>query len=296
MQPLNIKKNVLANINSFEFDRRKPFGKALKILTSPIRILPDFLIIGGQRCGSTFFYNCLKQHPAIKTTLRRKEIHFFDNNFHKGFMWYKSYFPSLPSKLFNKYILSQNIITGEASPYYLLHPLVPGRVKSKIPNVKLIILLRNPVNRAYSHYNHEVRRGLEKLTFLKAIDREREIIEREKNKLIENEYYYSHIFRNYSYLTRGIYVNQIKNWMECFPRNQFLILKSEELFKNPQESLDVAFRFLDLPQYRKIEFKRANQGKYSKLNPKIRDDLIEYFKPYNQQLYKYLERNFNWNG
>jgi hypothetical protein len=294
MKPSTIKNTILTNISSFELDRRKPLGKAFKILTGPIRILPDFLIIGGQRCGTTFFYNCLKQHPDIKTTLRRKEIHFFDNNFHKGLIWYKSYFPTITSKYFNKHFLSQKVITGEASPYYILHPLVPGRVKSIIPNVKLILLLRNPVNRAYSHYNHEVRRGFEKLSFIKAIEREREIVNKEMNKLLENEYYYSHIFRNYSYLTRGIYVNQIKKWMEYFPENQFLIIKSEDLFKNPENTLNDAFKFLDLPQYHKIEFKRPNQGKYSKLETKIVEELTEYFKPYNQQLYEYLGIDFNW--
>ncbi|MFW9820739.1 MAG: sulfotransferase domain-containing protein, partial [Candidatus Thorarchaeota archaeon] len=275
-------------------DRRKPVGKIIKMLTGPIRILPDFLIIGGQRCGTTFYYNCLKQHPNIKTSLRRKEIHFFDNNFHRGLLWYKSYFPTLSSKYFYKYILSHNIITGEASPYYILHPLVPSRVKSIIPNVKIIILLRNPVSRAYSHYNHEVRRGIEKLSFENAIKREKENIDKELKKIMENEHYYSYVFRNYSYITRGIYISQIKNWMEVFPKDQFLIIKSEDLFENPRDVMRKSFKFLNLRNYENITFKKANQGIYSKLDSDIKSQLNEYFRPYNQQLYDYLGVNFNW--
>jgi len=294
MSPSTVGKSLISNLSLFELDRRKPIGKVIKVLTSPFRILPDFLIIGGQRCGSTFFYNCLKQHPNIKTTLRRKEIHFFDNNFHKGIFWYKSYFPTIPSKYFNKYLFNQEVITGEASPYYLLHPLVPSRVHSIIPNAKLIILLRNPIDRAYSHYNQQYRKSTETHSFRKAIDLEKERIEGEIKKILNDEFHYSHLLRNYSYLTRGIYINLIKNWREYFPKNQFLIIKSEELFKNPKNILAKTFKFLDLPNYENITFKRANQGKYPKMDSRIRIELTEYFRPYNQQLYDYLGINFNW--
>ena len=171
---------------------------------------------------------------------------------------------------------------------------MPSRVKSIIPNVKIIILLRNPVNRAYSHYNHEVRRGIEKLSFEKAIKREQEKMDNEIKKILEQKYYYSSIFRNYSYITRGIYINQIKKWIELFPKSQFLIIKSEELFENPKVILKKTFDFLDLAPYENIAFKRSNQGNYKKLDTKIKIELKEYFKPYNEQLYDYLGMNFNW--
>jgi len=293
--PLSLKsKDLVSYLFSFELDRRKPVGKIIKTLSSPFRILPEFLIIGGQRCGSTYFYNCLKQHPNIKTTLRRKEIHFFDNNFNKGILWYKSYFPTVPSKYANKYLLKNKIITGEASPYYLLHPLVPSRVHSLIPNVKLIILVRNPVDRAYSHYKQQIQRGNETLSFREAIDQEKERLEGEINKIISNELQYSSVLRNYSYLTRGVYINQIRNWTLYFSKDQFLIIKSEDFFKNPQKILNKTFKFLNLPSFDNVIFKKPRQQKYQKMDTGIRFELLEFFKLYNYQLYDYLGVKFDW--
>src|SRR2546423_13513556 len=122
-------------------------------LTHKIRIIPDFLIIGGQKCGTTSLYYYLIEHPNIAPAVR-KQMHFFDNRFKKGFGWYKSNFPTIFSKWYKTFLHKQKFVSGEATPYYLFHPLAASRVHQFLPDVKLIVLLRNPVNRAYSHYNH----------------------------------------------------------------------------------------------------------------------------------------------
>src|SRR5579885_2674785 len=135
-----------------------------RTITSSIRLLPDFIIIGTQRGGTTSLYAYLGQHPQIAPAVI-KEVHFFDNNYERGVGWYRTQFPFLIEKSIAKNIGQQNFITGEASPYYLFHPHVPERAAKVVPGAKLIVLLRNPIDRAYSHYYHEVELGHEKLSF-----------------------------------------------------------------------------------------------------------------------------------
>jgi len=132
-------------------------------------MLPDFIIIGVQRGGTTSLYKYMTKHPKIIPALK-KEIHFFDNKFGKGLSWYESQFMQNPFFcLLKRKRKSEDTITGEASPYYIYHPHVPKRISKILPNVKLIAILRNPIERAFSHYNHEVRLGAEKLSFEDAL-------------------------------------------------------------------------------------------------------------------------------
>ena len=133
--------------------------------------MPDFLIIGTQRGGTTSLYNYLLARPQIAAATR-KEVHFFDNNFHRGIPWYRAHFPSLIQGDMAETIRGQRFITGEASPYYLFHPHAPARAALVVPKAKLIVLLRNPVDRAYSHYCRMVKKGRETLSFEDALAQE----------------------------------------------------------------------------------------------------------------------------
>jgi len=271
-------------------------NKALKpyqAMTCRFRVLPHFIVIGAQKCGTTSMYKYLIKHPSIISAYRN-EVHYFDQNFKKGICWYRSNFPSsLYMKYFQK--ISKNIhITGEASPYYIFHPLVPKRVFDLLPKIKLIALLRNPVDRAYSHYNHEMRKGRETLTFKDAIDKETERLSGESRKMLRNKNYYSYNHHRYSYLARGIYINQLKVWMDFFPKEQILIIKSEDLFNKTQEIMNQVTDFLNLPQRKMSDNKKYNVFKYQKMDPKVRIRLSNYFRPHNQRLYKYLDRDFGW--
>ncbi len=140
--------------------------------TAGLRLLPDYLIIGAQRAGTTSLHRYLIQHPGVRTTLRTKGVHFFDTGYGRGMSWYASRFPTRLTAWYVARRHGVELRTGEASPYYLFHPHVPGRVAEHLPQVKLIALLRDPVGRAYSHYQHEVARGFETLSFEEAIEAE----------------------------------------------------------------------------------------------------------------------------
>lgn len=271
--------------------------KAYRASTSRLRLLPDFIIIGVQKGGTTSLYRYLIEHPAI-APIYVKEPHFFDIYYHKGMGWYRAHFPMLTEKYAAQVVRKQQLLTGEASPYYLLHPLAAKRVATTLPRVKLIVLLRNPVDRAYSQYQHQRRQpGVEPLSFEEAIERETERLAGEEEKMLQNERYASFNHRHYSYLARGTYIEQLPRWMKMFPREQFLILKSEDLFSNPAATVTQTLEFLNIPiskeQQEKV-YKPFNEARYESMAPETRAKLVEYFKPLNARLYEFLGRDFGW--
>ncbi len=265
-----------------------------RYLTNWIRIYPDFIIIGAAKCGTTSLFYYLKQHPDIKTSYV-KEVKFFNkNNYYLGFKRYRSFFPSLFFKYFYKYILKRKFITGEGSSDYLRHPIVAKRIYSLLPKVKLIILLRNPVDRAYSHYNMNVRFNLDKLSFEEAIEKEHELLKGGIDRILIDKHYKKFKFNRFFYLLRGIYLNQIKFWFRYFPKEQILILKSEDFFDHPPDILKKIFKFLEIPNWRLFKYNKWKKANYQKMDDKTRNWLINYYKPYNKRLYEFLGINFNW--
>ena len=261
--------------------------------TSSMHVLPDFIIIGASRSGTTSLYEYLNQHPSIIRGVG-KEIHYFDKNFDRGIKWYKSFFPTKRKK--SKLEDKQNgkCLTGESTPRYLFHHHTPKRVLELLPNVKLIVVLRNPVDRAYSRYHQQVAVGLEELSFEDAINQEEIRITDDMKKMERDENFYSVNFFRKSYPTMGIYVNQLKRWFEYFPREQFLILKSEDLKSNPSEVYNQTIEFLGLPKHELNSFESYRMRKNPPINDKTRKKLSDFFRPYNEELYQLLGRNFDW--
>ena len=262
-------------------------------VTGSSHVLPNFLIIGAARSGTTSLYEYLSKHPSIIPGIG-KEVYFFDKQFSKGINWYKSFFPTKLSMSRTQNKLQSKCLTGEATPRYLHYPHAPKRIFSMLPNVKLIVLLRNPIDRAYSHYQMEVDSGHEKLSFEDAISNEEEKITNDMKKMESDENFYSVNFYRKSYTTRGIYVTQLERWFKYFPIEQFMILKSEDLYSNPSKIYKQVLDFLDLPKHELNSFKAHRMRKYMSLESETRIKLNDYFKPYNEKLYKLLGRDFDW--
>jgi hypothetical protein len=261
-----------------------------RVMRDQARLMPDFIIIGAQRCGTTYLYDKLSKHPNIIPALK-KEIHFFDVNFSKGIAWYQAHFPAHNAGQNGE---RQNFAIGEASPYYLFHPLAPRRISKLIPQVKLIAIFRNPTDRAYSQYHQQVRKGFETLSFEDAIHKEKERLSGEAEKMLEDENYDSFAHRHHSYLSRGIYVDQLISWSGFFPKEQLLILKSEDLYKDTSSAIQQITDFLGLPSWKPAEYKKPASSPYPKMNVDARNYLIDFFKPHNQRLYDYLGVDFGW--
>jgi hypothetical protein len=198
-------------------------------LLAPRHTLPQFLILGAQRSGTTTLYKWIMQHPQILPGTE-KEIHFFDRNFQNGVSWYRLHFPTRRK-------LGSDRITGEATPYYLFHPRAPERIRRVLPDVKMIALLRNPVERAVSHYFHEVHVGREDQPIEEALRIEESRLQPELEKMQKDESYFSEIHHRKSYKTRGLYAEQLKRYFDLFERRQLLVLSSEEYFADPAKAL-----------------------------------------------------------
>jgi Sulfotransferase domain len=264
-------------------------------MTSPLRLLPDFLVIGTQRGGTTSLYHYLEELPCIAPATI-KEVHFFDRRFNKSLAWYRGHFPTWIESQYEKRFHKRAFVTGEATPFYLFHPHAPLRIARTLPHVKFIVLLRNPVDRAYSHYYHSVGLGFETLSFEAAIKDEVERTARERAKIMQDEHFDSFAFQHRSYLSRGIYIDQLQTWMSLFPREQFLILKSEEFYADPASSVKQVLTFLNLPEQglQEHSYKQYNNTTYSSMDTALRQRLVEYFAPHNARLYDFLGLDFGW--
>lgn len=256
-------------------------------LTGPLRGLPSLLILGAQRSGSTSLFNYLVQHPDVLPPLG-KEIHYFDLHYQRGLNWYRGRFPYA-------HRLRGGTLTLDASPYYLLHPLAPERAARLLPGAKLVALLRNPVERALSHYQHEVRGGRESLPFERAIEQEAERLSGEEERLRSDPTYYSFNHHRYSYVRRGRYLEQLRRWVEHFPRSQLLVLQSERLFADPVGATATVHEFLGVRPHRLEHYKPFLHGAYDREMPAgVRTRLVEYFEPHNRELYDWLGKEFDW--
>jgi hypothetical protein len=257
--------------------------------------LPDFVVIGERKCGTSYLYHLLTQHPLVEPAAS-KELHFFDALFDEGIEWYRQCFPA------PRWEDGRRTITGEGTPY-MSHRLAPERIARVVPEARLIALLRNPVERAYSDYQQVMRKGRETRTFEEAIGvaekawtsgRVGEDPEREDRDGLDR----------HGYLLRSVYVDKLLRWSKFFPREQMLVLKSEDLFERPQQTLKTVLNFLDLPDWelealeiRKERKKRdkRNKGTYEEeMDPSTRRRLEDYFEPHNRRLYDYLGVDLEW--
>jgi hypothetical protein len=257
-----------------------------RLATGHLRALPDFVMIGGMKCGTTSLFQYLQQHPGV-SPVYVEEVHYFDLNYGRGLNWYRAHFPMRPGG-------GEATVSGDDSPYYIFHPMVPARVAKDLPDVKLIALLRNPVDRAYSHYNHELRRDRETLSFEQALDKEAERLEGEEERMAVDPSYVSFEHQRHSYVARGRYAEQLDRWFALFPRERILVLQSEEMFRDPGPVYNRVLDFLDLPASDVPEFGVFNPGGYKEMEGSTRRRLEETFEPLNEDLFKLLGRSFDW--
>lgn len=241
---------------------------------------PDFIIAGASKSGTSSIYFYLSRHPQILLS-HKKELDFYWQHYKRGLEWYLAHFPSITDR--------PDFLTGEATPNYLRFPQVAQRIKNTFPQTKIILLLRNPVDRAISWHYHKLNTGLTKLDLATAIANEIERLATVTEEEITNTGFY-----NPDNIMSSLYIYKIKPWIEILGRKQFLILKSEDFYRNPVENMAQVFQFLDLPSCTLNHYPKVNAGSYDEIDPGIRKTLADYFAPYNQQLEQYLDIQFDW--
>jgi hypothetical protein len=268
-------------------------------VTSSARVLPDFLIIGCKKGGTTSLMNWLVEHPDVARMYpsfqRRKSPHYFDINYARGEAWYRAHFPTRMSVARREHRTGRRPLVGEASPYYMFHPAAPGRVGETLPDVRLIALLREPVSRAYSNYWDRVATGNEDLpTFEAAIDAEEDRLRDVTPERLCDPGYYSYDHDHHSYLARGRYVEHLEPWLSRYGDDQLLVLAAEDLFRHPQETFVTVQRFLGLPVQQLTLRPRNERRDYPPINVETKERLKAYYQPFNQALFDVLGRTFDW--
>lgn len=261
-------------------------------ITHPLRVamgyqgtLPKVLIIGAQKAGTTTLHLELMKHPNIVAPLF-KESHFFErpDNQKKGLNWYKAIFPKI----------IDDRLTIDSTPM-MYHESTPELTAKILPNVKLIMLLRDPVNRGFSHYLHNVARNREKLSFAEAIAMEPQRISHTETDL-EVESQVTHDYRAFSYVERGKYDVQIERWRQFFPEENLKILIFEEFVSNPEEQINNVYEWLGL---KKIEFKLQKVRNQKLINAKLdlglERELRKKLASSVHRLEKLLGRTLPWN-
>jgi hypothetical protein len=279
------------------------FGMA----TAASRPLPEFLIIGAKRGGSTSFYYDLLQHPQVAALFPRpdwlpvkqratKGVHYFDLFHDRGERWYRSYLPSSRSRRRQAQRIGDRVLTGEASPYYLFHPLAAQRAAELVPEAKLIVVLRDPVFRTYSHWKERRRNGAEELDFATALAREGERVGDDHDRLLHGQITYSYAHEQQSYARQSEYDQALASWLQHYPREQLLVVASEEYYVAPQAALDQAVEFLGLRPHEFETGNIRNAAVAEQLDEQLQAQLGARFAPHNARLAELVGRTFAWLG
>jgi tetratricopeptide (TPR) repeat protein len=245
---------------------------------------PSFIIIGPMKTATSALYEYINQHPLVLSCIE-KEVHFFNdqNKFSQGKDWYTAHFPLIPE--------GENFITGEASPGYIVNN-IQERVFKMFPKIKAIALIRNPIDRAFSHYQHNVKHGFERRTFQEAIFSELEVLKSVENPAEAAKKW--HWGAHPGYVLIGCYFYFLKQWLDVFPQQQILILNNQQLLVNPEATMKEVFSFLELPDYTLMEYPKHNSGSYKPLDDNIKQKLADVFRPHNRKLEELLNQKLNW--
>jgi len=267
-------------------------------LTAPMRELPELLVLGTKRGGTTSMWNYLLEHPGMlpmwPAAENLKSPHYFYWHHDRGPSWYRSHFATRLTRSVVERRLGCPPIAGEASPYYLYDPRVPARVHALVPGARLVVMLRDPVERAYSHYKERVRAGVETLSFDDALAAEDERLAGEVERMLAEPGYYSRPHDWFSYRDRGVYLPQLLRWEELFPSNAMVVIRSEDFYADPQREYDRVLRLVGLAPHELREAKRWNYKPAAGMSAAARQQLREFYAPSVDALARHLGRDLGW--
>lgn len=269
-----------------------------RLATPAERVRPDFLVLGAQRCGTSSLYKYLGRHPRIAPSLR-KEVGYFTSFYGRGVSWYLAHFP-LAARASLMQRAGREMVSFEATPDYLLHPLAPARVQALLPDARFVVVLRDPVERAFSHYLHMQRLGFESRSFEEAINEEPTTVAADLARVYLDPGHNPKAFHRYSYGARSHYVEQLERWMGHFPRDRFIVVDSTELYAEPERTYWEILRFLALPRWSPKEFSNHSYGGRAAparavMDARMREQLGQRFAEANRGLAELVGREFPWN-
>jgi len=240
---------------------------------------PDFILIGETKCGTTSLYNYMIEHPQVLDTYGNgegydkeyatKELRFFDKFYSRGIDWYYSKFPEK----------EEGQVTGEATPMYMYRTLIAQRIKEHLPNIKLIVLLRNPVDRLISNYQHN----------FKWVPGWKEAYPSLQ------DYFMGCMDKDYYQIDKSIYYYSLLRWFDHFYQEQFHIIKSEDLYQQPKAVYQSLTKFLSIDEsFQPASFPVYRANEYDLISSDLRQTLEDFYRPYNEKLESLLNRKMDW--
>ena len=282
--------NSLKTRNCYRIVYHQLLKRNIFALTGSIRVLPDFLVIGAKRCGTTSLFYHLPEHPCISKS-PHDNMGFFNDNFHLGVNWYKSFFPTIFTR--NK-IKSEfgNFLAFDVTTTYMEEESTANNVYQIKPNMKIIVILRNPVDRAYSQYHLNLREKAEKRSFEDAMEENMNELNKESHERYEIKPKFSAEGNNY--LKKGLYAQQLRHWLNIFPMESMLILSTEEFESNQQAIYNNIFKFLNISQFEVKNIEKMEKGSYPQMKSETRSLLLDYFRSHNNELFKLIDKKFDW--
>jgi hypothetical protein len=264
------------------------------VLSSAIRLEPGFMLIGAHRCGSTSLFKALAEHPQISRPPVNKGTDYYTLNYWRGHAWFRGHFGvAAPARLRARRFGEP--VAFEACTYYMFHPLALERIRADYPEMKFIVSLRDPVERAFSAYKHELARGFEWETpFERALDLEEERLVGELDRIRADPTYESFAHRHHAYVARGQYAEQLDRAFSIFPREQFLVLDSDAFFSAPAVEYDRIVDFLGLRAFRPDHFDQHNARPSAPMSAPTHERLTSHFAPWDEALMTTLGHRTSW--
>lgn len=258
------------------------------------RLLPELVLVGAQRCGTTALTEAIFRLPMVERPRRGKGSHFFSYNYVKGWPWFQSQFPTRRAAARVEARTGHRLVCFDACPYYLFHPFALDRLAAALPDAKVLVMLRDPVDRAISHYHHSVANGDEQLPLEAALDAEAGRLAGEMEKMQDDEAYWSHSHEHHSYVAKGHYADQIERLFTLLRPEQVMVVQAEAFYRSPATELARVTGWLGLPAVDLAERDDRNSHDYRPVDDAVRRRLAKTFASSNEQLYALLGQRFDW--
>ncbi len=264
------------------------------VATWESRVLPDVVLAGVQRSGTTALFEALYRLRMVERPRRGKGSHYFSYNYHRGWEWFQSQFPT---ERWARRVESRQghpLFCFDACPYYLFHPFAVERMAQALPDIKVMVMLRDPVRRAESHFHHSVSHNHESLTFEQALAAEEDRLAGEDDRMQEDWTYWSHSHEHHSYFAKGLYAEQIERLFRHYRRDQVMIIQSEAFYRNPNQVLSEVTAWLGLPPVTLDGSDDRNGHRYVPMDQAMRERLIAIYREPNERLYRLLGQRYDW--
>jgi len=252
---------------------------------------PSFIVVGAQRAGTTTLYRVLSEQPGVVRPTVSKGIGYFDVHYARGPRWYRAHYPLT---WVARRRAGREAVAFESSGYYLFHPLAPSRIARDLPGVRIVVMVREPVERAFSAHRHELVRGFETEPFERAVELEEQRLAGEAERIIAEPAYRSWEHRHHAYLARSRYSEQIARYLDALGEDRVYIVDADRFFETPLEEYERLRAWLGLPVWQPSSVKQWNARPRDPLAPEVRAKLEMYFEPYDRELARQMGRTPRW--